>query len=159
MNRWAVYDMSYEQDAKYLDEFLTSEREKQKAYAIEISELLIRWDSELEPIKAVIRKHGLSFFNPGTNGKSEHGVVIGGTSDEPLVLIRGSVYRSSRGIEPSNRFAILSDYIRTADLKTIKSGLDFVRNFSLDNNSITSRNKELEEFLKANKGEMGRNMR
>lgn len=143
--------MSYEQDAKYLDEFLTSEREKQHAYSMEISELFIRWDNELEPIKEVIRKHKLSFFNPDTNGKSEHGVVIGGTSDNPLVLIRGSVYRPAHGIEPSNRFAVLSDYIRTADLKTIKSGLDFVRNFSLDNNPITNRNKELEEFLNANK--------
>jgi hypothetical protein len=139
--------MSYLRDAETLDRFLAAEKDNLQQRVQEVSRLLTDTDAELEPIKNLILSYGLSFFNERTNGASDVGIVIGGTAETPAVLVRGAVISVSKDGGVQNNIGVLSDYLRVADLDTIKAGFDFVRKFSVNDNPITSRNKELEKFI------------
>jgi len=145
--------MSYEEEAKILDDYLTRQEEEQRKSAVEISGLLQNWDKEMEPIKRVMRKHMIQFGNPKIGAYGDVGIVVGGTSHTPLMLVRGSVFApKEQGVDVESAVT-LTEFIIRADLSVIKAGFDFVRNFSVHDNPISRRNKQLIEFLESNKNE------
>jgi hypothetical protein len=144
--------VSYQKDAETLDKFLTDEKSNVQKRIQEISQLILDTDASLEPIKNLISEHGLAFFNKRTNGSSQVGIVIGGDAETPVVLVRGAVLSVDKSGNVLSNIGVLSDYLLTADVDAINAGFDFVKAFSVNDNPITNRRKELDRFVSEFKG-------
>jgi hypothetical protein len=121
-----------------------------------IEHLLSAWDDELKPITDLMQKHHIPFRNSEAAGKNYCGIVVGKTAESPhrlFVLKGGNVYTAGQtGGELNYHEAVsLAEYVRVADLATIKAGFEYVRKCQfVGSNPISGRNEEMSKFLTEN---------
>ncbi|MDR3149549.1 MAG: hypothetical protein LBT88_06020 [Oscillospiraceae bacterium] len=152
--------MSIEDKAQNLDEMFCVMSNARRETAAEAEALLMKWDTELEPVKQVMKKHRILFRNAavpytGSYG-SLQGIVIGSTAKIPhrLIVLKTHLAVPVNGEtdKADDTGAIpLQTFLETADLETVKAGFDFVRNLDSDAvKDMAKRNEQLKEFVSKN---------
>ncbi|MFP3153119.1 hypothetical protein LQZ18_01550 [Lachnospiraceae bacterium ZAX-1] len=148
--------MTIQETADRLNKEFTELEDEREAVAHEVADLIIEWDVELEPIKAVMKRHGIPYGNKNFEGKTSRGIVIGRHSNNCAVyILDGSFVRAvnttdERYVDEERKN--LKMFASNHNLEDIKAGFDYVRNLkSMIAQDFVDRSNEIARFLKENR--------
>jgi hypothetical protein len=138
-----------ENSVEYFEKLFADMISNQEMLAEEAAEMLTREDDELASVKQFMTKYGLPFKNPSVSEYTSEGIIVGERYGLPLVLQRGFVLGVGKDGKVIGESAErLSAFLKTADLKAVKAGFDYVRKARyIDENHIAERNRQLQQFL------------
>jgi hypothetical protein len=148
--------MDTKEIAEYVDETLTKLYKEQKQAIDDIEKLVLKWWEELFPIMEVMRKHRVHFENPEFGyGETLQGIPVAQTlGDSPcLLVLQGNrvQYVDARTDEVDKTKSLsLKTYIKTADLKNLKTGFDFIRGIKARVDAEEEYTRRLQGFLMEN---------